>query len=139
MKERDVVRTAVIRNIMAELTNQLVATKRTPQETLTDAEVTTVIKRLAKQRQDSIDQYRAADRTEQAAQESAELDVLQTYLPQLMSHDEIRPIVQAKQTELGITDPTKIGVLIGAVMKETAGRADGTDVKAVATSVLNDN
>lgn len=131
MKAKDAVRLGVIRNIISELTNQLVATKRTPQDELTDEEVLAVIKRLAKQRQDSIEQYQAAGRTESAEAEQAELAILQEYLPQMMSQDEIRPIAQAKQTELGITDKSQMGKLVGAIMQEVKGQADGADVKAV--------
>ena len=131
MKAKDAVRLGVVRNIISELTNQLVATKRTPQDELTDEEVLAVIKRLAKQRQDSIEQYQAAGRTESAEAEQAELAILQEYLPQMMSQDEIRPIAQAKQTELGITDKSQMGKLVGAIMQECKGQADGADVKAV--------
>ena len=131
MKAKDAVRLGVIRNIISELTNQLVATKRTPQDELTDEEVLAVIKRLAKQRQDSIEQYQAAGRTESAEAEQAELAILQEYLPQMMSQDEIRPIAQAKQAELGITDKSQMGKLVGAIMQEVKGQADGADVKAV--------
>ncbi len=136
MKEKDAVRTAVIRNIMAELTNQLVATKRTPQDTLADDEVLAVIKRLTKQRQESITQYKHAGRDDQAAAEEAELAILHAYLPPMMSRDELRPIAEATQAELGITDKSQMGILIGAVMKETSGNADGADVKAVVADLL---
>ena len=136
MKEKDAVRTAVIRNIMAELTNQLVATKRTPQDTLADDEVLAVIKRLTKQRQESITQYKNAGRDDQAAAEEAELAILHAYLPPMMSRDELRPIAKATQAELGITDKSQMGILIGAVMKETSGNADGADVKAVVADLL---
>ena len=136
MKAKDTVRVAVIRSIMAELTNQLVATKRTPQEVLADDEVLTVIKRLSKQRQESITQYQAANRTEQAEAEAAELAILESYLPTMMSPEEIQPIAEAKKAELNITDKSKLGILIGAVMKETAGQADGGDVKRVIESLF---
>ena len=137
MKAKETTRLAVIRNILAAVTNELVATKRTPQDQLADDEVLTVIKRLAKQRQEAITQYQAANRPELAATEQAELEILQTYLPQLMSQEEIRPVVEAKQAELGITDKSKAGMLVGAVMKELAGKADGADVKVVVEDCLS--
>jgi uncharacterized protein YqeY len=54
-----------------------------------------------------------------------------------MSADEVRPIVEAKKAELGITDKAKAGQLIGAVMKELAGKADGTVVKNIVDSLFN--
>lgn len=136
MKAKEATRLQVIRNILSTCTNELVASKRTPQDTLEDHEVQSVIKRLAKQRQEALAQYESANRPELAAVEQAELEILSAYLPSLMSHDEIRPIVQAKIDELGITDTSKLGVLIGACMKELQGKADGADVKTVASELL---
>lgn len=129
MKAKDSVRLGVIRNILASITNELVASKRTPQDILPDNETLQVIKRLSKQRQESIVQYEAAGRTEQAAAEAAELEILQTYLPNTMSVEEIIPLAAAKQQELGLADKSQAGRLVGAVMQELAGKADGADVK----------
>jgi len=136
MKAKEEVRLRVIRHILSTATNELVATNRTPQDMLTDDELLAVIKRLAKQRKESITQYEAANRPELAAPEKEELVVLEAYLPQMMSQDEIRPIAEAKKGELGIKDKSKMGMLVGAVMKELAGKADGGDVKQVVESLF---
>lgn len=136
LKSKDAVRLRTIRSILTALTNELVATSRTPQQELGDGEVLGVIKRLAKQRKESIVQYEAANRPELAAPEKEELAVLETYLPQTMSPDEIRPVAEAKKAELGIDDKSKLGMLVGAVMKELQGQADGADVKAVVESLF---
>jgi uncharacterized protein len=136
MKAKEEVRLRVIRHILSTATNELVATNRTPQDMLTDDELLAVIKRLAKQRKESITQYEAANRPELAAPEKEELVVLEAYLPQMMSQDEIRPIAEAKKGELGIEDKSKMGMLVGAVMKELAGKADGGDVKQVVESLF---
>lgn len=131
MKAKDAVRLRTIRGLLSMFTNELVASNRTPQDFLTDEETMTMIKRAAKQRKESITQYEAAGRQELADPEKAELAVLETYLPTMMSPEEIRPIVEAKKVELGIDDKSKMGMLVGAVMKDLAGKADGGDVKAV--------
>jgi hypothetical protein len=131
MKAKDAVRLRVIRSLLTACMNELVATGRTPQDMLSDEETLAVIKRAAKQRKESITQYEAAGRDELAAPEKEELAVLETYLPKMMTVEEITPIVQAKKAELGINDKSKMGMLVGAVMKELAGKADGADVKAV--------
>ena len=136
MKAKEATRLTVIRGMLTAFTNELVSTGKTPQDRLEDDAVRAVIKRLAKQRKDSIEQFEAAGRTELAEQEKAELAVLEGYLPQMMNQDEIRPIAEAKKAELGVDDKSKMGVLIGAVMKETAGKADGGDVKAVVEELL---
>ena len=136
MKAREEVRLRVIRGMLTAFTNELVATSRTPQDMLQDDEVLSVIKRLAKQRKESIVQYEAANRPELAIPEKEELIVLESYLPQMMSQDAIRPFAEAKKAELGVTDKSKLGILVGAVMKELAGKADGGDVKIVVESLF---
>jgi len=136
MKGKDEVRLRTVRSIITACTNELVATSRTPQDELKDEEVLAVIKRLAKQRKESIVQYEAARRLELAEPEKAELAILEAYLPTLMSQDQIRPIAEAVKAELGIEDKSKLGVLVGAVMKKLQGQADGGDVKAVVESLF---
>ncbi|MEY3784265.1 MAG: hypothetical protein RLZZ230_587 [Candidatus Parcubacteria bacterium] len=131
LKAREVVKLRTIRSMLTAFTNELVATARTPQDWLKDEEALAVIKRLAKQRKESITQYEANARPELAIPEKEELEVLESYLPTLMTQDQIRPIVEAKMAELGVTDKSKMGILVGNIMKELAGKADGADVKAV--------
>jgi uncharacterized protein YqeY len=136
MKAKDLVTLATVRNIMTACTNELVATGKTPQDKLEDSEVLAVIKRLAKQRKESIVQYEAAGRPDLAEPEKLELTVLEAYLPELMTADQIRPIAEAKKAELDVTDKSKMGILVGAIMKELAGKADGSDVKTVVESLF---
>ena len=81
-------------------------------------------------------QYEAANRPELAEPEKEELVVLESYLPQMMSEEEIRPVAEAKKAELGVDDKAKMGILVGAVMKELKGKADGGDVKKVVESLF---
>ncbi len=131
MKAKDEVRLRTVRSISAALTNELVAKKMKPDERLEDNDTLAVIKRLAKQRQDAIEQFRAGGREDLASDESAELAILETYLPTQMSREEIQKIAEAKKAELNFTDKSKMGILVGAVMKEIAGRADGAIVKEI--------
>jgi uncharacterized protein len=136
LKAKDAVRLRTVRSIMTAVTNELVATGKTPQSELDDAGVLSVIKRLAKQRKDSITQYEAAGRHDLSEPEKEELVVLEAYLPTLMSQEAIRPLAVAKMAELGITDKSKMGMLVGSLMKDLAGQADGGDVKAVVESLF---
>ncbi len=131
MKAKDAVRLSVVRNMISSFVNELVATGKMPQDILDDAGVLKVIKRLANQRKDSIEQFVAGGRPELAETEKAELAILEKYLPKLMSLEEIGFIARAKKNEFGITDKSKAGQLTGAIMKELAGKADGGDVKKV--------
>lgn len=137
MKARDEVKLRTVRSMLTAFTNELVATGSTPQGTLTDEQTLTVIKRLANQRKDSIEQFETAGRSELAIPEKEELTILESYLPQMMNEEEIEPIAKAKMEELGVTDKSKMGILIGAILKETAGAADGKDVKAVVERLLS--
>lgn len=131
MKAKEAAKLRTVRSMLTAFTNELVATGKTPQDMLDDAGVLAVIKRLTKQRKESIVQYEANNRPELALPEKEELAILESYLPQLMSQAEIRPIAEAKKAELGLDDKSKLGMLVGAVMKELAGKADGGDVKTV--------
>ncbi len=96
-----------------------------------------MIKRLAKQRKDSIQQFTDAGRDELADDEKAELAVLEEFLPVMMTQDEIRPIAEAKKAELGTEDKSGAGKLVGAIMADLQGRADGGDVKVVVDSLFS--
>lgn len=136
MLAKDQVRLAVLRGLSAAFTNELVNQKRPPQEELSDEDALAVIKRSVKQRKDSIDQFVKGGREDLAEGEKAELAVLETFLPAQMSREEIQKIAEAKKAEMGATDKTKLGQLMGAVMKETKGNADGNVVKEVVESLF---
>ncbi len=130
MIAKDTVRVGTIRMIMAAFTNELVTQGRPPTDPLTDADCIKVIKRLAKQRKDSIDQYATAGRPELAEDEKAELAVIEEFLPAQMTEAEIEAKVAAKLAESPL-DPTKKGQFVGTMMKELGDTADGAIVKAV--------
>jgi uncharacterized protein len=136
MKAHDEVKLRTVRGMLTAFTNELVATGKKPQDILDDAGVLGVVKRLAKQRKESITQFEAAGRTDLSDAEKAELMILESYLPTVMSREEIRPLAEAKIKELGAVDKSKMGMLIGSLIKELAGKADGGDVKAVVEELL---
>lgn len=136
MKDRDALRRDALRGLLSMFTNEAVANKQKPDTELTDEEAITVIKRAVKQRQDSAKQYRDAGRDELAEKEEQEEAILSAYLPETMSREEITEVVREKARELGISDASKAGQLMGAVMPELKDKADGGDVKAVVNEVL---
>ena len=136
MKARDTVSLLVYRNIASAITNELVAKGKTPQDEMNDEDALVVIKRLAKQRKDSIEQFEKGGRQDLVNNEKAELMVLEAFLPTMMSQDEIRPIAIAKKEALGVSDRSGLGRLVGAVMGELKGKADGADVKIVIESLF---
>lgn len=137
MLARESVRLVVLRSLLAGFTNELVAKGRKPQDVLTDEEAVAVIRRAVKQRKDSIEQFTAGNRPDLVEIEQLELKILDTFLPQLMSTEEIKKIAEAKKAELNITDKKEIGKFLGALMKDLKGKADGAEVKAVAESLFD--
>lgn len=137
MKNKEVDRLKAIRAILAELTNELVRQKQKPQEELPDETVLAVINKLVKQRRDSITQYQQAGREELVAEERSELEILETYLPRQLSYAEIKEKAAQKQRELALTDPKEKGRLIGVLMKELKGQADGGEVNRAVDELLS--
>jgi uncharacterized protein YqeY len=137
MKARDSVKLDTLRGAVTAFTNELVAKGRKPTDELTDAEAVGVLKRLAKQRKDAMEQFEKGGRPELVEKEGAELKILEAYIPQGTPRAEIERVAKAKKDELGVTDASGIGKLTGAVMKEFAGNADGNDVKEVVAALFN--
>jgi len=137
MKAHETVRLRVLRGLVASCTNELVSLKRKPDEELSDEDVLNVIRRAVKQRKDSIEQFTKGGRADLVEVEKAELAVLETYLPQMMSEEEVMTFAKTKMTELGNIDKTKIGMFMGTLMKELKGRADGDTVKTVVDKLLD--
>jgi len=137
MKAREEVKLSVLRSLSSAFTNELVAKGRKPVDELSDEEALAVITRASKQRKDSIDQFEKGGRPELAESEKAELAVIEAFLPTLMSEDEIKVVVAAKKVELNATDKSKIGMFVGAVMKDLKGKADGALVKKVVEESFN--
>lgn len=125
----------VLRLISAAFTNELVSQGRPPTDPLSDEDCMKVIKRMAKQRKDSIEQFSTAGRPELAESEQAELAVIESLLPAQMSEADIEARVKAKLAEAAV-DPTKKGQFIGMMCKELGDTADGATVKQVVDRLL---
>lgn len=137
MRAHDDVRLRTLRSLITMMTNEVVAKKRKPDEFLTDDEAIAVVKRAANQRKDSIEQFEKAARHDLVAPERAELALIESYLPAVMSREEIETIARAKMAELGVSSKAEAGKFTGTLMKELKGKADGGDVKMVVDSLLS--
>jgi uncharacterized protein YqeY len=125
MKARDAARLSALRMVKAAIMNKEVEKGRT----LEDAEVLQVLTTLVKQRRDSIDQFAKAGRTDLVDKETAEIGVLETYLPPAASADEIDAAVGAAIAETGAASAKDIGKVMKAVMPKLAGKqADGKTI-----------
>ncbi len=133
MIAKDSVRTMTLRGATAAFMTEAI-TKKVPE--LADADAVAVVKRLVKQRKDSIDQFTKGGRMDLVDNEKAELAVLEEFLPKTMPMAEVKKIAETVKTKMNFTDKSKLGMLVGAVMKETKGMADGADVKAAVESLF---
>jgi uncharacterized protein len=136
LKAKDEARLRTLRSLVTAMTNEVVAKKRKPDEFLTDEEALVVLKRAANQRKDSIEQFDKAGRSELSVVEKEELAIIESFLPAQMSHEAVMEVVTLKIAEFG-GDKSKAGQIMGAVMKELKGQADGTVVKEAVDSLLS--
>ncbi len=111
--------------------------KRKPVTEFTDSEVREVVKRLVKQRKDSIEQYKAGGRPDLVAKEEAELVFLTPYLPTVLSHEATEELVGRVLSTLGTVTVKDMGKIMGAVMKESNGQADGNLVREIVNKHLS--
>jgi uncharacterized protein YqeY len=135
MKAGDAFRRDTLRLLQSAIKNVAIEKRQAPDE-LADSDVEQVIKRLTKQRKDSIEQFVAGNRADLAAKEQAELDLLSGYLPEAMPEGELRALVATALTEAGMTAVNQKGQAMGVAMKKVAGRAAGEDVRRIVESLL---
>lgn len=133
MRAKDAPRLLTIRGLLAAMKQREVDERIT----LDDAAVVAIVDKLIKQRKDSIAQFTTAGRTDLVDKESAELAVLEGYLPQRMSADEINAEVAKLVAELGATGPGDMGKVMGAVKTRLAGKADMALVSTAVKQALN--
>ena len=125
MKAKDPLRLSALRMLKAAMMNKGVEKGRD----LEDAEVLQVVSSLVKQRRDSIEQFSKAGRTDLVEKETAEIAVLEAYLPPAATADEIDAAVAAAIAETGAASPKDIGKVMKAVMPKLAGKnADGRTI-----------
>lgn len=108
------------------------------QKTLDDAGVQSVLMKQAKQRRESIADYEQAGRMDLADQEKAELVIIESYLPQQMSRDQIVDIASKTISDLGATSPKDMGKVMGRLMPALKGQADGRMVNEVVRELLKE-
>lgn len=134
MKNRDSLRVSTLSFLRAQIKNVMIDRKS---EKIEDADVIQVIKKQAKQRQDSIEQYEKGGRPELAAKEKQELDILKEYLPEEMSDDQLRPFVDEAVKESGATSMKDMGRVMKALMSRVAGKADNKMISRLVKQALS--
>ena len=128
MKARDELTSSTLRMVLTAVTNEEVAGKQARE--LTDDDVVTVLNREAKKRREAHDAYVQAGRDELAAREQAELGVIQTYLPEPLTDEEVADLVRAAIASTGAEGPKAMGQVMKQLGPQVANRADGGKVAA---------
>jgi len=132
MRAKDSMRLGAIRLLQAAIKQKEVDERVIPD----DAAIVSILDKLVKQRKDSIAAFESAARHDLAAQEKAELAVLQAYLPARMSLEEVTAAVQTIVLDTGASSPADMGKVMGAAKARLAGKADMADVSAAVKAAL---
>lgn len=133
MKAKQTVRLGVIRLIRTAIKNAEIDKKAE----MTDDDIISVMSTLLKQRRESAQIYRDNDRVDLAEKEEQEIEVLQEFLPQQLSADELKQLVEATIAEVGATSMKEMGMVMKKVTAQTVGRADGRLVSELVKSCLS--
>ena len=141
LRSKDTIRLETLRSLNASFQNEIIMGKAQPDKdgSLPDDATLAIVKRAVKQRRDSIEQFQKGGREDLVVKEKEELAILESYLPQMMTRQEIHVVASARIEKLksdGAFDPKAGGKITGMIMKELAGKADGSDVKAVVDELL---
>ncbi len=129
MRAKDATKLGVLRMLKSGLKYAAIA-KSGAEAELSDAEAAQVIRKQAKQRQDSIESFEKGGRAELAKKEKEELSILNGYLPQPMSGDEVSKIVRETIAEAGATSRAQMGAVMKALQAKVTGRVDGKALSA---------
>jgi uncharacterized protein len=132
MKQRDRTRVGALRMLGAALKNAEIEAGRP----LAEQEEQTILRRQLKQRDESAEAFRKAGREERAASESAEAEVVRTYLPEPLSQDELQAIVDRAINETGAKDMKDMGTVMNHAMVLSEGRAEGRTLSTLARTRL---
>ena len=132
MKNKDNERRDVIRLVQSAIKQAEID----EQKELSDDEVISILQKEAKKRRESIVELKNAGRDESAEREQNELSVIEEFLPQQLSHEELKPIVQDAIAEVGATSMREMGQIMKIVMPKIQGRADGRQVNAIVKELL---
>ena len=138
LRAKDTIRLETLRGLNALALNDIIANGGTG-EFLADDKMLALVKRSVKQRKDSIEQFSKGGRDDLAAKERSELTILESFLPSMMPYEQVKIVAKQRIDAMkaqGTFDEKASGKVIGMIMKELAGKADGMDVKKAVDEIL---
>ncbi|MFS7390657.1 GatB/YqeY domain-containing protein [Carnobacterium maltaromaticum] len=133
MRAKDKETLSVVRMLKASLQNEQI---KLGEELNADQELT-ILAREMKQRRDSVAEFKKADRQDLVDKTQAEIEIVEKYMPKQLSEDEIKTIVSSAIAKVGASSMKDFGQVMGAVMPETKGKADGNEVNRIVKELLN--
>ncbi len=136
MKAKDKIRLETVRGIKKAILEKEVALRPKGQDSLTEEQEIALLAQQAKQRRDSIEQYKKAGREDLAEKEQQELIIIETYLPEQLDDTKLEEIVDKIIVDVGATSPKDLGKVMGPAMKELKGKADGKKIQEMVKSKL---
>lgn len=137
MKNKEQDRLRVLRSLKSKLLEREISERKGGEASLSDEQTVEVLMKAAKQRKESIEQFEKGDRGDLADSEKKELEIIESYMPEMLSEDEIRDIAREKIDQLGAENMADMGQVMGAMMKELKGKAEGSLVSKVVKEELS--
>ncbi len=137
MKNKEQDRLRVLRSLKSKLLEREISERKGGEASLSDEQTTEVLMKAAKQRKESIEQFEKGERNDLADSEKKELEIIESYLPEMLSEDEIRDIAREKIDGIGAENMADMGQVMGVMMKELKGKAEGSLVSKVVKEELS--
>ena len=132
MRNKEALKRTVLRTMLSEIRNAEINS----QTTLDDEGIISVLTKQVQQRKDSVEAYEAANRQDLVAKESEEINIISVYLPEQLPQEEIEQIIDSAISQSGTSSLDDMGKIMGLVMPQVRGRADGKIVNTIVTSKL---
>lgn len=137
MKNRQQDRLRVLRSLKSKLLEREINERKDGEGTISDEQSIEVLMKAAKQRKESIEQFEEGGRDDLAEAEKQELEIIESYLPTMMSEEEVREAVRQKIDELGAETMADMGQVMGVLMQELKGKTEGSTVSKVVKEELS--
>lgn len=137
MKAKEADKLRVLRSLKAKILEKEISERTGGEATITDEQVVEVLMKAAKQRKESIDQFDQGGRDDLVKKEKQELELIETYLPEMMSKEEVRQAVQKQIKAMGASSMADMGKVMGALMGSLKGKADGSVISSIVREELS--
>lgn len=137
MKEKDTDTLRVLRSLKSKLLEREISERTGGEAELSDEQAVEVLMKAAKQRRESIEQFESGGREDLAGREREELEVIESYLPEMLSEEEIREVAREQIAKLGAENISDMGRVMGVMMDKLKGQAEGSLVSKVVKEELS--